>query len=210
MRGRDVAADGRAGVSGCRRNHPHDDVRGEPGSALGAWRAAWPADRSAVGNSRRASQARQRTPPREADLERTRACCGPEELASLGSLGDALARTTGGRVLTVVAGSGASTAGAVVTSAMSDVQTIDGGDVEHLPSMLVAAGRNYDDILVIGDERELHRVAPEAASMLHVVRDAGISMAPSSHRSPGQLIAITREPWTLPRSGASGSGQGGR
>ncbi len=124
-------------------------------------------------------------------------CCAAEDIGVVAGLGDAIARATGRRVLTLAVDSVADRVSSL-HAARSDVRALDDGALSAIQSVIASAERDYDDILVLGHEQASHAMAPDAASMLHVVRDDGLQLVPSSHMTAGQLIAITGEASTVP------------
>jgi NTE family protein len=125
-------------------------------------------------------------------------CSGAADLTLLAGLGDAVARTTGVRVLTLLAGDALRNSAGLVAANRSQVQTLADAELEELPAILARVSDEFDDIVMFGDERSLHRIAADAASLLHVVRDVEGHFEPSAHTSLGQVIAITGETWTVP------------
>lgn len=124
-------------------------------------------------------------------------CCAADDIAVVAGLGDAIARTTGRRVLTLAVGDVAERVSSL-QAGRSDVRALEDGSLGSIQGVIASAERDYEDILVLGHEEASHAMAPDAASMLHVVRDDGLQLMPSSHMTAGQLIAITSEGWTVP------------
>ena len=129
--------------------------------------------------------------------------CGPDDLAALAGLPDAIARTTGRRAVAMMpAGTMIETASSVgFTADAKSVQTFDADSEAQLHTLLDRIGREFDDVLLFGTEHAFGAVTAEAASVLHVVRD-GARYVPSNGASNGvstvRNIVIGNEPWTEP------------
>lgn len=128
-------------------------------------------------------------------------CCGPEDMAVLAGLPGAIARTTGTRVMVLVAGE--SIVGASQRSQMEaegvTVRLLDDSDVANLPALLQRMAHDVDEIVLLGAEEAFHPIAPDAASMLHVARETEGAFVHSQHESGGQVIVISHDRWTQPK-----------
>jgi NTE family protein len=122
-------------------------------------------------------------------------CCSAPDVPALAHLPDAIARTTGGSVLVLPL---TGETHGIEQSPHVAVRPVDAADRATLPMLMHRASGDFDHILLLADERDVHQYAAEATSLLHVVRIEGGSAAASGHQSSGPLIAICDEEPTRP------------
>ena len=124
-------------------------------------------------------------------------CCDERGAAAIAGLAPALASITGGRVLLL--GAGDRVLAAAAPSPFSD--TVRAERIEphaHLPALLERVAHEHGEIVVIGDEEAFHQIAPDAASMLHVMHTDAPGVQAEGHASPGHVVAVSSDPWTPP------------
>jgi hypothetical protein len=127
-------------------------------------------------------------------------CCDPEDVAALAQLPGAMADTTGGRVMVLVAGEATIEASKRARLDPENVTVRLVGDAEtaELPALLHRMAHEFDEIVLLGAEEAFHQIAPDAASVLHIAREVDGAYVRSRHASGGQLIVVGRERWTQP------------
>lgn len=127
-------------------------------------------------------------------------CCGPEDVAALARLPRAMADTTGGQVMVLVTGESVIEASgrAHLEADNVTVRVVNDGEKANLSSLLQHMAREFDEIVLLGGEEAFHQIAPDAASVLHVAREAEGVYTRSQHESGGQLIVVSQERWTQP------------
>jgi len=79
------------------------------------------------------------------------------------------------------------------------VRLMDDAEAANLPALLQRMAHDFDEIVLLGGEEAFHPIAPDAASMLHVAREAEGAFVHSQHESGGQVIVISQERWTQPK-----------
>ena len=127
-------------------------------------------------------------------------CGGSTDVRALALLPGAMANVTSGKVMVLVAGDDVIEASRQehLDAGGVSVRPIDASDASDLPRLIERLSHEFDEIVLFGGETAFHQIAPNASSVLHVIRETNEGYTGSEHDSAGQIIVIGHERWTEP------------
>jgi len=127
-------------------------------------------------------------------------CCAPADMPAVARLPAAMARAAAARVLVLIAGEdlvGAARHERIEADGVA-VRPLEDAERSDLPRLLHRIAHEYDEILLLGEEQVFHAIAPDASSLLHIVRESDGRFTQPVHGTGGQLVVAGHQPWTQP------------